>query len=302
MVCIVNVMDLLDTVIHFRNKIQTLIPGVDDSLVLNSDGTETQIFVDEVILSSEIRQLMNRIRSLAIDPNNNRMDYLAVSKSEPYKEFRFLTNQLSYLDLNAINSIPDQLAFWINIYNSLIIDAVIQFGVELSITQGMFGIFSFFEQAAYRIGSHRFSLSDIEHGILRGNKGFPYLIGPHFNNNDPRKGWILPYVDPRIHFALNCASRSCPPINFYDPGKIKHQLNTASRNFINNNIAVNSEKRVLSISSIFRWYKSDFGGTKGIIEILSEHLHEGDLKFFIMKNRDSIRIKFQKYDWALNSV
>ena len=84
--------NLVDRVIHWRNKNLTCILRVDDSPVLNSAGTEKQVFIDEVILSGEIRKLMNQIRSLAINPGNDRLDYFAISKSEPYKEFQILTS------------------------------------------------------------------------------------------------------------------------------------------------------------------------------------------------------------------
>ena len=295
-------MDLLDTSIHIRNKILSFVTGVENSSVLNSDEPNIQTSIDAVNLSAEIRQVMNRISSFTIDTGNNRVDYFTISRSELYKEYLFLTSRLGYLDLNAIIMIPDKLAFWINMYNSLVIDAVIQFGIDKSVSQGALGIFSFFAKAAYRIGSNRFSLSDIEHGILRSNKGLPYSIGANFSENDPRKGWILPHIDPRIHFALNCASRSCPPINFFDPDKIDLQLNIATMNFINHNVSLDVDKRTVSISSIFRLYKSDFGGREGIIDFLYKHLNEGELKNYIKDNRDSLRMKFQKYDWTLNSV
>jgi len=72
-------------------------------------------------------------------------------------------------------------------HNTLVIDAVIQFGVKYSVTEGRLGVLAFFERAAYQIGGHRFSLTDIEHGILRTNRGFPYLPGSHFASDDPRK-------------------------------------------------------------------------------------------------------------------
>jgi len=302
MISNVSDMDLFDTSILFRSKILSFVTGVDNSFVLNSDESDIQTNIDAVSLSAEIRHVMNRISSFTIDTVNNRVDYSTISRSESYKKYRFLTNRLSYLDLNAIIMIPDKLAFWINMYNSLVIDAVIQFGIDRSVSQGVLGIFSFFDKAAYRIGSNRFSLSDIEHGILRSNKGLPYMLGANFSENDPRKDWILPHIDPRIHFALNCASRSCPPINFFDPDKIDLQLNIATLNFLNQNVSLDVDKRTISISSIFRLYKSDFGGREGIVEFLYKHSNDGELKNFIKNNWDSLRMKFQKYDWTINSV
>ena len=166
-------------------------------------------------------------------------------------------------------------------YNAITLDTVIQVGVSKSITEGFFGIFSFFERAAYQINGHRFSLNDIEHGILRVNKGFPYFFGPHFGPGDQRNKWIIPTLDPRVHFALNCASKSCPPIRFYKPEHINTQLTMASRNFVSQNISVDFDRNVLSLSSIFRWYKDDFGGKRGVLRFIKAHLPNDDRKSWL---------------------
>jgi hypothetical protein len=109
-------------------------------------------------------------------------------------------------------------------------------------------------------------------------------------------------LDPRIHFALVCGARSCPPIGFYESDQIEFQLQLAAASFINSpQVRIESEERTVSISMIFKWYKSDFGGSRSaLIDTLLQFLDEGEKKDFLRKNRDGIRIRYQPYDWNLN--
>ena len=73
----------------------------------------------------------------------------------------------------------------------------------------------FFNTSSYMIGGHQYSLQDIEHGILRGNRKGPGQFKKPFNKGDPRAEAAVHEVDPRIHFALVCGAKSCPPIKTY---------------------------------------------------------------------------------------
>ena len=109
-------------------------------------------------------------------------------------------------------------------------------------------------------------------------------------------------MDPRIHFALNCASQSCPPIGFYHPDHVLSQLDIASNNFVDGNIDIDPEEGILSLSAIFRWYKSDFGTVNGVVGFILDYLPDDDRKEWILANRNSIRLIFQPYDWTLNDL
>jgi len=295
-------MSFQDIFIRGRNTLINQLIGVNASTILNPRLPDSRIFSDGVELSAEIKKTANKISSIAIDSDQNLVDFTIISESEVYKQYCTLVRQLHYLEMKDIDSIPEQLAFWINLYNSLTIDAVIQFEIEKSVTEGLIGFLSFFERAAYKIGVHRISLTDIEHGILRANRGFPYFIGPHFHLKDPRREWVLPILDHRIHFALNCVSNSCPPIGFYNPVDVQSQLDLASCNFVDRSVIVDFDRELLSLSSIFRWYLADFRGHAGVLDFIQTHLSNGDKKEWIFENRESIRIIHQCYDWTLNSV
>jgi hypothetical protein len=109
-------------------------------------------------------------------------------------------------------------------------------------------------------------------------------------------------MDPRIHFALVCGARSCPPIGFYESERIGFQLQLAAESFINGpNVRIAPPDETIFLSMIFKWYKSDFGGTrKSLLDTLLEYLDEGDNRSFVEENKSRIRIKYQPYDWSLN--
>ncbi len=159
----------------------------------------------------------------------------------------------------------------------------------------------FFTGLKYNIGGNLFSADDIEHGILRGNTPPSFRFAKPFRLKDPRKKFTISPPDPRIHFALVCGSRSCPPINYYDPSHIDQQLDQAARSFINSSeVMVLPEEGKVLLSEIFRWYEADFGGKKGVLDFICSFLVDDFAREFIEKSRDRLRIDYLFYDWNLN--
>jgi hypothetical protein len=142
----------------------------------------------------------------------------------------------------------------------------------------------------------------MEHGILRGNRRPPYRLLRPWGNNDSRLEFAILPIDPRIHFALVCGARSCPPIGFYEAEQIDFQLQLAAESFINSpQVRILPEKNTLLISMIFKWYKADFGGNdQAIIDTILNFLDEGEKKNFLSENRNRVQMKYQPYDWNLN--
>jgi hypothetical protein len=160
---------------------------------------------------------------------------------------------------------------------------------------------NFFENISYRIEESLFSLDDIEHGVLRANSRPPYHIFPPFAPWDGRRRFILPNLDPRIHFALVCGSRSCAPILFYEPDLIDEQLDEAAENFVNSSeVIILPEKMLIYLSQIFLWYRRDFGGKKKVFEFLIHFLRDKDQRVFLQENSDRIEVEYLFYDWNLN--
>ncbi len=262
--------------IHVRDSFLDLITGVNRNQVLNSGNGKT-IRTDYTNPAIELKRALDHIKVSAIDEQGFKVDYARLRDSPVYEEFRYSCSpKLREFDPRTLDNREEQLAFWINLYNALVLDAVISFGVQHGVTEGWLGLLAFFRKAAYDVLGRRLSLDDIEHGILRGNRGHTALPGPQFSAEDPRRAWVITPRDVRIHFALNCASRSCPPIQVYTGSQIDTQLDLAARNFVNETTSVNRDRQELSISAIFRWYQGDFGSSEEVIQFILRHLPEDE--------------------------
>ena len=294
-------MTLIDNLIAGRELLLNGLLGIRVAEVLNTAPPPEGSLPGEE-LSAELKRAVNAFKAEAMDATGRHVDYGLLCDSDAYAMYRSAcTPQLCNLDVATLTTREEQLAFWINLYNALVIDAVIAFDVQKSVTEERFGLFRFFRRAAYEVGGHRFSCEDIEQGILRGNRGNPYVPGPHFASSDPRAVWVMQRPDPRIHFALNCASRSCPPIGVYDAERIDEQLDLAAQNFVDADVEVDEEAGVVRLSSIFRWYTGDFGGRSGLLSFLSHFLPEDDERHqWIAAQGDSIKFTHRAYDWTLN--
>ncbi len=249
-------------------------------------------------MAAVLRESVNSLIGSAVDGMQGAVDYAQLRDSQAYADHQDCAARLAAFDPGELLSREERTAFWINLYNALLIDAVIGYGVAESVRE----LSGFFWRAAYRIGGERYSANDIEHGILRGNCGHPAIPGPHFGPTDPRRTHVIEPVDPRIHFALNCASRSCPPISIYDADRLDQQLDLAARSFVNRGgVQVDPESRRVSLSRIFFWYGRDFGGARGSLDFIVPYLDEGLAKTFLGDSRDGLKVDYQAYDWTLNA-
>ncbi len=175
------------------------------------------------------------------------------------------------------------LAYWINAYNAFVLDAVIAEYPIRSVFKVRDG--QFFERRRHDAGGQLVSLNDIEHRILRGR----------FN-------------EPRIHFAINCASNGCPPMRpeAYRPDDIRETLRSATRQFLASewNCRVDAARRRIYVSRIFRMYAEDFAGDvdsteayrQGVLAFVAEHtgLAQDDLETY--------EVVYNIYDWGLNDA
>lgn len=291
-----------DLLVSGRERLLNLVLMVDPNETYNPGFLASGNGKSGSALANEVKESLNKIKSLAVTPDGSQVDYLQIANDPLYLSYCELVRDLVDFDYKSLNGKNKQLAFWINLYNSLVIDGVIQEKVQNSVTESWLGILGFFQKAAYGVNDQRFSLTDIEHGVLRGNRGFPYFAGQHFASSDPRIESIISDFDPRIHFALNCASNSCPPIGVYTPENIQDQLDLATRSFINNDLKLDPEHNQISVSKIFQWYLADFGGEKALVKLLKQHLLDGDSRKWIIENQSTLKVKFHSYDWGLNKT
>lgn len=191
----------------------------------------------------------------------------------------------SYLDLLAVNAPGDKvtfqtgLAFWINAYNALIIKGVLDHYPTTSVRK-IKPFNGFFSRIRFQVGGRSYTLNDIEHDIIR------YEFG-----------------DPRIHFALVCASLGCPILEnrAFFPETLEERLDNAAANFINNpeKVRLDRENGVLYLSQIFEWFAEDFEDTHdSVIDFIAEYLPEPDATFL---KEQEIQIQHVQYDWQLNA-
>jgi hypothetical protein len=232
----------------------------------------------------------------------HRLDYARLASNQAYREYRTASAALGALDLATLSSRDARLAFWINVYNALVVDAVIAFHVRRSVAEGRLGLLAFFRRAAYVVGGYRLNCDDIEHGILRGNRGRPFIPGPQFGPADPRLALVVRPPDPRVHFALNCASRSCPAIRAYDAEQIDRQLDLAARSFVAVDVEVEPSRGIVRVSRIFWWFANDFGGRAGVLTILRRYLPDDDRRKWLQAHEGRVRLAYRAYDWGLNAA
>lgn len=176
-------------------------------------------------------------------------------------------------------------AFWINVYNAFL-QIIVKKNPLLFRNRK-----KFFTSKKIVIAAQKLSLDDIEHGILRSSSwkyGGGYIrkiIASKFE-----KKFRLKSLDPRIHFALNCGAKSCPPIYFYKVDHLDKQLNEATESYLETEVNYDMKDKTLNLSSLFFWYQGDFGGRKGIISFLKKYGYP---------IYTDIHLKYTPYDWDL---
>ena len=202
------------------------------------------------------------------------------------------------MDLAVIAGREEKIAFWINLYNVIVIHGVIALGLRDSVKE----VWNFFRRVRYQIGEHFFSPEDIEHGILRGNRRPPYSLLRRFRAGDPRLNFIVEPLDPRIHFTLVCGSSSCPFIDVYTAENLAEELSIAAAAFLNGGgVLIDREGHSVSLSRIFKWYGRDFGFSQvELLRFIALYLNRDEDREFIEKNAKTLKVAYQDYDWRLN--
>ncbi len=171
-------------------------------------------------------------------------------------------------------SANEQKAFWINVYNAFTIKLIID-NYPLKTIKDLGGsiykINTSWDIQFIKIGKETYDLNNIEHQKLR-----------------------RVYNDPRIHFAVVCASKSCPKLlnEAYTASKLDAQLDQAGRDFLKDNFRNKITPAKAEVSSIFKWYKGDFTEKGTLIDFLN--------KYSPVKINSNASISYLDYDWSLN--
>ncbi len=215
-------------------------------------------------------------------------DFMYAAKT--HEDVTTYINQLKDLNfeelIKGLKTDEEKKAFWINLYNAYT-NASLHKDPDQYKNRN-----AFFKNKNIIIAGNAFSLDKIEHGLLRRSK-IKWSLG-YLNKLFPgktEKQLRVNKLDNRIHFALNCGAKSCPPIAFYDPEKIDNQLEVAALAYLTGETSYNAATNVLQLPAILSWFRRDFGGKKKIVEILKAKQ--------LLPPAVNPVIRFKKYDWTL---
>jgi len=188
---------------------------------------------------------------------------------------------LAKVDPAKLADTPERLAFWINAYNALTIKGMLKFYPTKSIkkhTSRLWG-FHFWDDVRIAVGGTERSLDHIEHKILRKQS------------------------EPRIHFAIVCASKGCPRLrnSAYTGPKLESQLADAAREFFasSKHFRVTVGSTTVKASKILDWFGADFGGsTRKILDYARAYVADPAVKAWLA--RADLELAWLDYDWAIN--
>lgn len=296
-----GVRDAADILKRARNPLEAakaLVPSsLLDRIVLNGEtGGVGPAPAGEVAVA--LRRLTRRLEAEALAADGRGVDYRALAGSPTFAELVDTSRLLVGVQLLDFPADAGARAFWINLYNVLVIHGVVALGVRRSVME----VPSFFGTVAYRIGDFLFTPDEIENGVLRGNAPHPATGRELFAPGDPRLALALDPVDARVHAALVCAARACPPIAFYDGDQLDAQLDLAARTFVTHDTEVDDAARAVRVSIIYRYYLRDFGGEDGVRRFLVQHA-EGEHRARIARAFSSgSALVHRRYDWDLNGL
>ena len=200
-----------------------------------------------------------------------------------YAGFKQAEKQLdAYLEVLAgvtpdTLSRPDRFAFYANAYNAWTIKLILTGYPGVKSIKDLGSLFrSPWKKKFVRLDGKLVTLDHIEHDILR----------PQFK-------------DPRVHMAVNCASKGCPPLRAepFTGDRLDAQLDTAARDFVNNPRYNRLDGDTLYVSRIFKWFSEDFNDD--VIGFFIRHAR-GKLKTALTAKRGALAVEYLDYDWSLN--
>jgi len=225
-----------------------------EGTVIKVNHQKWQAILDKYLVS-EGENTLFRYRSVSSSDKQNLKDYI---------------RELSSIDPLQLSK-AQQYAYWVNLYNSLTVDLILDAYPVQSITK-LGGLFSFgpWEEEVVVINNKKLTLNDIEHRILR-----PI------------------WQDPRTHYAVNCASLGCPNLQTqaFTATNSEQLLEQAANSFINSDKGVKVTGKQVRLSSIYEWFATDFGSQSDLINHLARYRPE----------LSSLKGDFEyDYDWTLN--
>lgn len=200
------------------------------------------------------------------------VDYPAIHRQ---KRLPFYLELLDRVDPNGLSR-GDRLAFWINAYNAFAVKGIL----DRYSPATLFGRYRYFIARKYPVGGRSLNLYDLERETL-----------------------IAQFHEPRMHFAIVCASASCPKLQpwAYEGQALDQQLDRATSEFVNDpsRNRFDRSRKVASLSMIFKWFAEDFEARSGsVLRFIADHVQDPSLKQELLAG--DYTVQFLDYDWHLN--
>lgn len=221
----------------------------------------------------------------------NALSELLLKKIKNQEDTKEIRKRLANIELEvlakSLKTDAQKLAFWVNVYNAYI-QVILTRNPEFYENRG-----DFFSKDQIRIAGSKISFDKIEHGIIRRSqskiglgyvkKGFPDKFERTLRVENP---------DYRIHFALNCGAKDCPPVAIYKPDRLNEQFAKSTALFLKNSSKYDASENKIYVTSLFSWFRGDFGGKDGTLDILE--------KQGIIQTTNGVDIEYKDYDWTLD--
>jgi len=207
------------------------------------------------------------------------MDYAAL-KAKDAKTLESFKKQLAQVDPKTLSK-KEQLAYWINVYNVNVVSTIVEHYPVASIRDISTDILTrlnVFKKDTVPVKSGMISLNDVENDRIRAG-----------------------FHDPRIHFAINCAAQSCPPIRSepYTGARIDEQLDDQVQKFLTGPHGVRIDKDVVHTTKIMDWFGEDFDKwAGGKVAFLKKHLPAEKAK----QISTNAKFEYDDYSWKLNDA
>ncbi|KAF3432467.1 hypothetical protein FNV43_RR27207 [Rhamnella rubrinervis] len=250
-------------------------------------------------VGERLTKIMSAILEAYASDDRRHVDYIGISNSEEFRRYINLVQELHRVNLVELSQ-DEKLAFFLNLYNAMVIHAVIRVGHP----EGVIDRRSFFSDFQYLVGGYPYSLNTIQNGILRNNSRPPYSFTKPFGSGDPRLQLVLGKVNPLIHFGLCNGTRSSPTVRFFTPQGVEAELRSAAREYFQScGMEVDLEKRTVYLAKIIKWFDVDFGKEKEILKWIIKYLDatKAGLLTHLLGDGSPVNVVYKNYDWSMNS-
>lgn len=205
---------------------------------------------------------------------DGRVDYASFAADAGFAAY---VRDLDRVNPDALRTREERLAFWINAYNALAIRGILLGDSPLTTT----GKYHYFVKRTYRGGGGELNLWGLEHKLL------------------------IPLGEPRVHFAINCASWSCSKLqnSVYLADGLDGRLEEAARQFVNDPArnCFDRERKVAHLSMIFKWYDDEFEAAAGsVLKHVARYVDDAGLAREL--EHGGYAVEYLPYDWSLNGT